>query len=128
MRESILIVGYNTQLSRCIASHLSEKKVGNSFFLQDGTRIIPLTWFGTYQDFCELNLDGHRFDQVFIADDSRMKIMRKVMPLLPALYASCLHSDIPVEFQISVLNTDTWDSDFIENWFGLKTFRTEICD
>lgn len=114
MREDILVIGYNTQLSRDIASQLAEKKRGNLFFLRDETRLIPVTWFGSYPDFDELCLDEYRFGQVFIADDSRMKIMRRVRPFIRILYWCMKYSEIPPEFQISILNTDTWKSRFVD--------------
>lgn len=91
--------------------------------MQDGQHIIPATWFGRKSN-PKLLIDGYRLDQVIIADDSRMNILEKVFPFIPELYDACGRSEIPFEFQISILNTDTWDSCFIEKWCGYKfSFR-----
>lgn len=122
MKGDILIIGYTTEQSNFITAQLSSPDSILVLFptrvlLQGGQRLIPAYWHGPSAK-PRIFFDGYRFDQIFIADDSRMNIMQKLFPLLPELYAACSLSDIPVEFQISVLNTDTWNSDFIENWLG----------
>lgn len=113
----ILIIGYNAEMSQFVADQLAgfnqgRRRNGRLFF-QDGTRLIPARWGGTYPYFENLFLEGLRFSQVFIADDSRMRIMDKVGRYIRVLYYLMKYSDIPVEYQVSILNIDTWNSRFV---------------
>lgn len=112
LKKDILIISYNTEQAVSVANELgsfnSMQWRNGKYIMSDGARLIPAVWKGT-----ELLINGYMLDQIFIADDSRMNIMRKVKPLLPYLYASLSRSDIPVEYQISIINIDTWNSDFL---------------
>lgn len=124
MKGDILLIGYTNEQSKRIASELTAEGSiliysPRMIIMQDGQRIIPATWCGGKFNL-NLPIDGYRLSQVIIADDSRMNILTKVFPFIPKLYAACSCSDIPVEFQISILNTDTWNSEFIEKWTGYK--------
>lgn len=124
MRGDILLIGYTNEQSIHIVSELSSEGSVQIYcprmiVMQDGQRIIPAVWYGRKSS-PRLRVEGLRLDQVIIADDSRMNILDKVFPLLPGLYAACGNSDIPVEFRISILNIDTWNSEFIERWQGIE--------
>lgn len=112
MKKDILIIGYNTAQSVSIINELSsfnsKRKPFGEYIMPDGARLIPAVWKGSW-----ILLDRYRLDQIFIADDSRMNILCKVTPLFPYLYESLSRSDIPIEYQISILNTDTWNSEFV---------------
>ena len=67
---------------------------------RDGSivRRISPAWFG--------RLDGYRFDQIILADDSRMMLKGYHCALLRELIYRCCCSDVPEEFRFIHYNTD----------------------
>lgn len=114
MTGDILIIGYDTEQSRRIALALlalngNPRQVSH---LPDGSLVRYARWSGRYP-FATLFADGFRASQVFICDDSRMLILPQIWMNLLNIDIILSRSEIPREFQISILNTDTWNSEYV---------------
>lgn len=66
--------------------------------LRDGTEIVSVHHL--------MRLEGHRFDQIIVADDWRMNILLKRWDELAELEYRCMASIIPEEFRYQFYFTD----------------------
>jgi hypothetical protein len=68
--------------------------------LKDGTEIKSMAYIDTRA------MDGRRFDQVIIADDRRLEILRRRCAELRVLDSCCSCSDVPAEYRYQHYDLD----------------------
>lgn len=104
----IAFVGYNERLTRLFFEEFAwdnREQIASADFIRgrvrlfDGTQIIRI-------DASRIGRDGHRYDQIIVADDRRRAVYVNRNAEIMWLIHQCACSSIPVEFRFQFYDVD----------------------